>query len=147
MNNASRAEVISAISALPVYDHAGRRSLEHDVFRLLGFETVINKRGHMMRERGGSHWQSMPMVLSDFHAAIRHTIGDRHDVSDQPLERHWHVREMCELVHPATGTAAWKVSLARSLPRKDHGYTNSRYDAVAVNPAAALVAAWLATGS
>jgi hypothetical protein len=121
------------------------RLLEQQVFNRLGYETTLNKRGYMMRLPGDSHWQSMPQILIDFGTAVRHTIGHRFGSLNHPLEANWYLREMSETTETVDGVriAAWASSIAKHGKRSDGKFDNHRHDAVAINPAAALVAAWL----
>lgn len=113
------------------------RGIEMQVFQRLGYEAVINKRGYCIRKPGETHWQTMPHILSDFGTAVRHTIGNRHGTLDHPLEENWHIREMQEREEPTAHgrVAAWSIRLAKE--------NRPWRDAVAVHPAAALVAAYL----
>lgn len=117
------------------------RDVEQQVFQRLGYETTYNKRGYCIRQAGESHWQSQPQILTDFGTAVRYTIGHRYGRLDHPLERNWYIKDMCEtseVINPAGGRiAAWAVRLGRM--------NKTSVDAVAINPAAALVAAWLRT--
>lgn len=117
------------------------RDAERKVFDRLGWETTINKRGYCMRQPGESHWQSMPHILTDFGTAVHFTIGHRHGALEAPLESNWFITRMGETeVPPDSGKgriAAWAVELAKiNKERKGHV-------AIAITPAAALVAAWL----
>lgn len=117
------------------------RPLEAEVFRRLGYETTVNKRGYCIRRPGESHWQSQPQILSDFGTAVHYTIGHRYGALDHPLEQNWYIREMCETSEPINPNgkriAAWAVRLAK--------LNKISVDATAITPAAALVAAWLRT--
>ncbi len=117
------------------------RPLEAEVFRRLGYETTVNKRGYCIRKPGESHWQSQPQILRDFGTAVLYTIGHRYGHLDHPLERNWYIQEMCETSEPINPTgkriAAWAVRLGKS--------SKTSVDATAITPAAALVAAWLRT--
>lgn len=135
------ASLIADICKLSSRDHGRLRSLEQEVFIKLGWETTFNKRGYMIRQPGESHWQSMPQILTDFGTAIRYTIGHRYGALDRPLEANWYIQQMnerSEIVSPSgERIAAWAVSLAKA--------TRQATNAVAITPAAALVAAWLRT--
>lgn len=137
---AAYASLIADICKLTPGRHNYHR-LEQEVFDRLGYETTFNKRGYMIRKPGETHWQSMPAILRDFGTAVRYTIGNRFGSLDAPLESNWYIREMCEtseIISP-TGTriAAWAVRLAK--------HSKPFREAVAITPAAALVAAWLRT--
>ena len=115
------------------------RQTERKVFDRLGWETTYNKRGYMMRRPGESHWQAMPHILSDFGTAVHFTIGHRFGALDGVLESNWYIREMCETAEPSEigkgRIAAWAVRIAK--------INNPFREAIAITPAAALVAAWL----
>lgn len=117
------------------------RELEQQVFQRLGYETTVNKRGYCIRKPGESHWQSQPQILRDFGTAVLYTIGHRYGHLDHPLEQNWYIQGMCETSEPINPTgkqiAAWAVRLGKS--------SKTSVDAIAITPAAALVAAWLRT--
>lgn len=117
------------------------RTLEHQVFKRMGYETTTNGRGHMMRKVGESHWQALPRILTDFGTAVYYTIGHRYGTLDHPLEENWYVSQMCEdsevIGVDGTRIATWAVRLAK--------HNKTAVDATAISPAATLVAAWLRT--
>jgi len=132
------ANLIADICKLTPRSGSGR-GLEQAVFRKLGYEAVMTKRGYSIRPAGESHWQSMPQILTDFGTAIRYTIGHRYGSLDHPLEVNWYIQDMCERTETVSSEglriAAWAVRLGK--------VQKTSHEAIAITPAAALVAAWL----
>lgn len=117
------------------------REISRRIFERMGWETTVNGKGYMMRQPGNQYWRVVPRILDDFGTAVHYTVGNRYGSLDHPLEQNWYVMQMgetSEIVSP-TGTriAAWAVSLAKVNKGLRHS------NAVAITPAAALVAAWL----
>lgn len=120
------------------------REMEAAVFRLLGYDVRKFGGEFLMQRPGDARWQRVPQILHDFGTAVRHTIGNRHGRLDHSLEDNWYVASMCETSEEIEDgkIAAWAVRLAKSTgPRSRQKFKG----AVAVNPACALVAAYLRT--
>lgn len=118
--------------------------VEREVFQILGFEVRPDSRRGIYLIYEHDRWHAMPRILSDFGTAIRYTIGNRHGRLDHPLEDNWYVASMCETSEEIEDgkIAAWAVRLAKSTGLRSRQKFKG---AVAVNPACALVAAYLRT--